>query len=58
MAFKNDEQRIASFKHLYNIAQTSPGLSPAAEILETGHQIYSGDLLTLQLPQQEEQMQL
>jgi cytoskeletal protein CcmA (bactofilin family) len=46
MGFKADEKRNASFKHLYNIAQTVPSLGTEGESLETGHQIYAEDLLS------------
>ena len=46
MGFQNDEQRKASFKHVYGKAQVNPENGISAEQLETGHQIYSDELLS------------
>ena len=45
MAINQDEQRKASFKHVYGIQHTAPGLEDYAESLEAGHQIYSSELI-------------
>jgi len=46
MPFQNDEQRLASFKHILGKLQVSPGNLIGQEPLESGHQIYSNELLS------------
>ena len=46
MPFQNDEQRKASFKHILGKLQVSPGSGIDQEPLESGHQIYSNELLS------------
>ena len=46
MAFGNDEQRKASFKHIYGKNQLDPDYGLHQELLESGHQIYSTELLS------------
>ena len=46
MAFTSEEQRKASFKHVYGKTQIAVGNELEGEKLEGGHQIYAEDLLS------------
>ena len=46
MPITSEEQRKASFKHVYGKNQTNPANGLDGESLEAGHQIYSDDLLS------------
>ena len=46
MPITPEEQRKASFKHVYGKNQTNPTFDLESEALESGHQIYSDELLS------------
>ena len=46
MPFLPEEQRKASFKHIYGKQQVDPDFDADNESLEAGHQVFSADLLS------------
>ena len=44
------EKRKASFKHVFNTAQTAANKDPDQESFETSHQIYANDLIANEVP--------